>query len=218
MIHCAEDVLLAPMEEGLSTSIGMDWVEAIAVGFGLACVGLTVSRSIWCWPTGLVQVAIYVFVFYRARLYSDLVLHVFYVGLQLYGWRRWVTGRANAGGELPVSKLSRRALLGACASSLIGAAVWGELMARFTNAAAPHADAFIAATSLVAQYLLARKRLENWYFWIAVDLVAIGVYWSRDLRLTAGLYGVFLALCGTGLLVWRRSLAREARAHSLVVA
>ena len=195
---------------------GMDWVEAVAVVFGVACVVLTVRQNIWCWPTGLVQVALYVLIFYRARLYSDLLLHVFYVGLQIYGWRNWMTGRSSAGAELLVSKLSRRALVGAWVGSLVGATAWGELMARFTNTAAPHADAFIAVASLVAQYLLARKKIDNWYFWIAVDLVAIGVYWSRDLRLTAGLYSLFLALCGAGLLAWRRSLSHAARPHPLV--
>ena len=196
----------------------MTWIEVLAVVFGLACVILTVRQSIWCWPTGLVQVALYVYVFYGARLYSDLLLHVFYVGLQLYGWYYWVKGKNREAPVLPVSTLSRRALIRAWLAALAGAALLGELMARFTNGAAPHADAFVAAASLVAQYLLARKKLENWYFWIAVDVVAIGVYWSRDLRLTAGLYAVFLALCVAGLIAWRRSLSNGGRAPSQVYA
>lgn len=83
---------------------------------------------------------------------------------------------------------------------------------RYTNAAAPHADAFIAAASLGAQYLLAHKRLENWLIWIAVDVVAIAVYWGRDLRLTAGLYLVFLVLAAIGLRAWLRAVAPPDRA------
>jgi nicotinamide mononucleotide transporter len=182
----------------------MNWLEVVAVVFGLACVALTVRQNVWCWPTGLVQVALYVFIFYQARLYSDLLLHIFYIGLQIYGWYHWTRGRRNEA-ALPVSTLTRRMLLLACLGAVAGAIGWGGAMAHCTDAAAPYADAFVASASLVAQYLLARKKLENWYFWIVVDVVAIAVYWSRELRLTAGLYAVFLGLCIAGLVAWRRS-------------
>jgi nicotinamide mononucleotide transporter len=184
----------------------MNWTEAVAVMFGACAVALTIRQSLWCWPTGLVQVSLYVFVFYEARLYSDMVLHVIYVVLQVYGWYRWRTG--SSGRALPVTRLTAAETAGWTAVIGVAAFVWGEAMIRYTNAAAPRADAFIAAASLVAQYLLAVKKIENWIIWIVVDVVAIAVYWSRDLRLTAGLYGVFLILCVLGLIEWRRSYAR----------
>jgi nicotinamide mononucleotide transporter len=189
----------------------MSAVEAIAVLFGVACVVLTIRQNVWCWPTGLVQVALYVQVFHAARLYSDMVLHLAYVGLQVYGWRQWMRGDAGAS-TLEVSTLSWPARLAWVAGIAVVAAAWGTTMATYTNAASPHADAFIAAASLGAQYLLAHKRLENWPIWIAVDVVAIAVYWARDLRLTAGLYLVFLVLAAVGLRAWLRSLA--ARQHA----
>ena len=82
----------------------MNWTEAVAVVFGAAAVALTIRQSLWCWPLGLVQVALYVYVFYQARLYSDMVLHVIYVVLQVYGWYRWRSG--ERGSALPVSYLS----------------------------------------------------------------------------------------------------------------
>jgi nicotinamide mononucleotide transporter len=184
----------------------MNWMEAVAVAFGACAVALTVRQNLWCWPAGLVQVSLYVYVFFEARLYSDMVLHVIYVVLQVYGWYRWRAGLS--GHALPVTRLTAGEAAGWTA--IIGGAafVWGEVMVRYTNAAAPRADAFIAAASLVAQYLLAIKKIENWVIWIVVDVVAIGVYWSRDLRLTAGLYGVFLVLCVFGLVEWRRSYSR----------
>jgi nicotinamide mononucleotide transporter len=98
-----------------------------------------------------------------------------------------------------------RGVSGWLVATVAVAFAWGELMMRFTDAAAPRADAFIVAASLCAQYLLAQKKLESWYWWIAVDVVAIIVYWSRDLRLTSGLYAVFLGLCMMGLTEWRKS-------------
>jgi nicotinamide mononucleotide transporter len=185
----------------------MNWMEVVAVVFGVCAVALTVRQSLWCWPTGLVQVSLYVYVFYEARLYSDMVLHVIYVVLQFYGWYRWRSG--SSGHELPVSRLSAVEALAWAAGIAAAAFLWGEAMIRYTNAAAPRADAFIAAASLGAQYLLAIKKIENWIIWIVVDIIAIAVYWSRDLKLTAGLYAIFLALCIAGLIEWRRSYTRE---------
>jgi nicotinamide mononucleotide transporter len=192
----------------------VNWIELTAVVFGIASVVLTIRQSLWCWPTGLVQVALYVCVFFAARLYSDVVLHVVYVALQIYGWRQWLRGSPAADGGLPVSTLSTPARAMWIVAIAVVAVVWGAAMARYTDAAAPHADAFIAAASLAAQYLLARKRLENWLLWIVVDVVAIAVYWTRGLQLTAGLYAIFLALAAIGLRTWLASLAttREATA------
>ena len=183
----------------------MSWIEAVAVALGIACVFLTVRQNMWCWPTGLVQVVLYIEIFYNARLYSDMLLQIVYVVLQAYGWYHWSNGKSALRTDLPVTSLTPRQIGAWLVATLAAAGAWGELMSRFTDAAAPHADAFIAAASLVAQYLLARKKLESWYWWIAVDLVAIAVYWSRDLRLTSGLYAVFLGLCLAGVLQWRRS-------------
>jgi nicotinamide mononucleotide transporter len=202
----------------------MNWIEAVAVVFGIACVALTVRQSLWCWPAGLVQVTLYVYVFYAARLYSDMILHVVYIGLQIYGWYHWRHGAeasspgSDARAPLPVSMLgSRQRWLWSLAVVLI-ALGWGEIMARYTDATAAHADAFIAAASLWAQYLMARKKIENWVVWMVVDVVAIAVYWSRDLELTAGLYVVFLALCIAGFGSWYRSLLRTRSAGPEIVA
>lgn len=191
----------------------MNWIEVVAVVFGVICVGLTVKQSLWCWPAGLVQVTLYVYIFHKARLYSDMILHVIYVWLQIYGWWQWRRGAANLSPDstgrrpLPVSTLDARQRTLWMVAVVLVAAAWGEIMDRFTDATAAHADAFIAAASLCAQYLLARKRLENWIVWIVVDVVASAVYWSRDLELTAALYGVFLGLSVAGFRSWHRRLA-----------
>jgi nicotinamide mononucleotide transporter len=200
----------------------MNWVELVAVVFGVACVALTVRQSIWCWPTGLVQVTLYVYIFYGARLYSDMILHVIYIGVQFYGWYHWVHGApdtpagAEDRGALPVSTLTVRERWLWGLGVAVAALVWGEGMRRYTDAAAAHADAFIAAASLCAQYLMAQKKLENWVVWIVVDVVAIAVYWVRDLRLTAALYVVFLLLCVAGVRSWHASLLRSRRGHPVV--
>jgi nicotinamide mononucleotide transporter len=189
----------------------MNWLEWVAAGLGVINVGLLVRRSIWNYPFGLAMVALYFFVFYEAKLYSDMLLQPFFFVINVYGWWSWVRAR-QATGEVRVGLLSTRDRLlwglGIVAASL----AWGMAMHRFTDAAYPFIDAFVAGTSVAAQILLARRKLENWALWILVDVVAIGLYWSRDLHYTAGLYVLLLALSIAGFIDWRRKLAEQGRA------
>ncbi len=188
----------------------MGWIEATAVVFGLAAVWLTVKQSIWCWPAGLVQVTIYSYIFFEVRLYSDLILHVIYIGIQIYGWHHWLRGgggpRRN---ELPVTSLSRVEVWGLSLITAGGSAAWGWAMASWTDAVVPFGDAFTTVASLIAIWLQAQKRLASWVFWIAVDVVAIGIYLYKDLLLTAVLYLMFLVMSLIGYREWRRSMAEE---------
>jgi len=183
----------------------MSPIELVAVAAGLVSVYLTTRRSVWCWPTGLVQVVLFVWIFYEAKLYSDVLLHVVYTVLQLYGWHHWLFGGRDASPP-PVTRISPVAAAAWAGAGAAGTAGLGFAMSRLTDASYPFWDASIACYSLVAQYLLARKIFENWFFWIAVDLAAIPLYWVKDLRLTAGLYVAFLTLCVVGVIAWRRSL------------
>lgn len=183
----------------------MTWVEGIAAVCGLLCVWLTVRQNVLCWPTGLIQVVLYVGVFYQAKLYSDLILHVIYVIMQVYGWYHWLHGGRERT-ELAVSVLSVPALLAWVLIGIAATVPWGYSMATYTDAAAPYADAFIAAGSLIAQWLMAQKKLESWYFWIAIDIVAVAVYLFKELYITTGLYSVFLVLAILGYFQWKRTL------------
>lgn len=184
----------------------MSPLEVIAVIFGLLCVGFSVRQSIWTWPTGLVQVSLYVVIFYQAKLYSDVILHVIYVGVQFFGWYQWLHGGKDHG-RLPVSELSGRARGGWITTAILGSAAWGSGMSSLTDAALPYGDAFTTVASLIAQWLMAKKKIENWLFWIVVDVVAVGIYTVKELYLTAGLYGVFLVMCVLGYRAWKRDLA-----------
>jgi nicotinamide mononucleotide transporter len=183
----------------------MNWLEIIAVIFGLLCVTLVVRQSIWCWPTGLVQVSLYIVIFYQVKLYSDVILHIFYVAMNIYGWVHWLHGGKDRG-ELPVTWLTDRGRAAWIGVTGAGTLLWGYAMASWTDAALPFGDAFTTVASLVAQWLMARKRIENWLFWIAVDIAAVVIYAYKGLYLTSGLYAVFLGLCIAGWIAWRRDL------------
>jgi nicotinamide mononucleotide transporter len=183
----------------------MSLIEGFATFFGLLCVWFTLKQNIWCWPTGLVQVVLYIFIFYDARLYSDVLLHIMYVLFSIYGWYQWKGGRSN--NDLKVSKLSRSIAV-QIFICLLGTLSLGFVMDTYTEASLPYPDAFIAVASLIGQWLSAKKKLESWLFWIAVDMVAIVVYWTKDLYLTTGLYAIFLILATMGYFEWRKSLSQ----------
>lgn len=186
-------------------------LELLAALFGLLCVVLTMRQHIGCWPAGLVQVSLYIVVFYRAKLYSDVLLHVVYVVLQFYGWYLWLHGGPDRT-PLVVTRVSGDSLGRWLATVAIGTAVIGGAMHHWTDAALPYPDAFIAAASLVAQWWMNRKWLESWLMWIVVDVVGIGVYLAKDLYPTAVLYGVFLVLAVMGWRQWKRALLAPATA------
>ncbi|HYZ47660.1 MAG TPA: nicotinamide riboside transporter PnuC, partial [Sphingomonas sp.] len=155
----------------------------------------------------------WIFVQPDVRLYSDALLQIFFFAVQLYGWWNWIRSEAESG-EVRVELLppaTRMAWIGAITVATLG---WGAVMYRFTNAALPWWDAFIAMTSVAAQILMARRYLENWILWIAVDAIAIGVYAAKGLMLTAVLYFVFLMLSIAGLIGWRKALGRRGEALS----
>ena len=189
----------------------MSWdpIETAAVVLGLACVWLTVREHIACWPTGLAMVTLYIYVFYQARLYSDMLLQVVYVFLQLYGWYAWLHG-GPASSRLPVSTLPSGHAARWMVLCVIATLTLGGAMRHYTDAALPYIDAFATSASLVAQWLMARKVLESWLVWIVVDVVSIGMYAAKALYLTGALYIVFLGLATLGFFTWRRSLVAAA--------
>jgi len=182
----------------------MNMLEIIAVALGLANVGLLVRRSIWNYPFGMAMVALYFVIFREAKLYGEAGLQVFFFVVQGWGWWLW----ARAGGMAQMVDVTwmgwraRAAALVLVAASSVGI---GWTMASFTDAALPYADAAIAGASVVAQVLLAVRRVENWVLWIAIDVLSVGVYLNRELYLTAGLYVAFLVLAAMGLREWARA-------------
>jgi nicotinamide mononucleotide transporter len=180
--------------------------EIAGVLFGVVSVWLIVKENVWGWPTGLVNVGLFIVVFWKSRLYADMGLQVVYVVLCLYGWWAWRHGERQDG-SLVVTKTPRKALWLLGAGSAAGAGVLGFLLHGHTDASLPYWDAATSSFSLAAQWMQTRKWLENWWVWIAVDTLYVGIYVAKDLYLTAGLYAVFLGLAIQGARSWRRSLA-----------
>ena len=183
---------------------GNNPVEWTAVVFGIVSVYLSVRENVWSWPTAIVNVSLYVYIFLHARLYADMGLQVFYIGISFYGWWNWLYGGENHT-ELHVTRLSRRMMVILPVVGVAGAAALGTFLDRSTDADFPYIDSTLTAASLIAQYLMTRKVLENWAIWVVADVAYIGMYFSKELYPTAFLYSVFLVLASMGWFQWRRS-------------
>jgi nicotinamide mononucleotide transporter len=179
-------------------------IEIFAAVFGIVSVYLSTRENIWSWPTAIVNVGLYILVFYQARLYADMGLQVVYLALSIYGWYEWLYGGANRT-ELHVTRASRRFLIIGGLTTLAGSLALGTLLSRTTDAAIPYLDSALTVTSLFAQFMMTRKLLENWMLWIVLDIVYVPMFISRQLYPTAVLYAVFLVLAIMGLVQWRRS-------------
>jgi nicotinamide mononucleotide transporter len=188
------------------TAHGSSCLELVAVLFGIVSVFLSVREKIWSWPTALVNVALYFVLFYETGLYSDMGLQAVYFVLSLYGWYEWLYGGAGRT-TLTVSRTPPRLWAILIAIAIVFWAILGRLTSGLPGVALPYVDAATATTSLVAQYMMTRKLLENWALWIAVDVVYIGMFIFKGLYLTAGNYAVYLGLAVLGHIAWKRSLA-----------
>lgn len=187
------------------SGLPMSRLEAVAALLGLANVWLVVRRSIWNYPVGIAMVGLYAAVFYDSRLYSDALLQLVFIVLNIYGWLTWTRARTRS--EVPVRWLDSRGRVHYLLAALIIWASWSTAMARLTDAVAPYADGAVACLSVIAQILLARRFVENWLYWVVVNALAIGLFTARGLVVTAILYCVFLAMAVIGFQRWRSAAA-----------
>ncbi|GAJ30103.1 nicotinamide riboside transporter PnuC [Acidomonas methanolica] len=170
-----------------------EWLAAALSALGVA---LTARRSLFCWPVSLTGTLLYAWVFLDARLYADMALQIVFCGFLVYGWLHWARAAA-----LVVARPGARGIVLGMTAGLIGAAVWGAMLARWTNDPAPFADAGLSAFSLVAQYWMARRYRLCWPAWVVIDALYVALFLSRGLMPTALLYGGFVGLALDG---WRR--------------
>jgi len=184
----------------------MDTGEAIATFLGIACVALAAMRSVWTFPAAIGSVTLLGIVVWEARLYSDALLQAFFALANLYGWVNWTRATTRAG--VPVERMTPRSRIRWAGATLAATLGWGAAMHAWTDASYPWWDAAIAAASIAAQLLMARRKLENWVIWIAVDCASVPLYLVKGLYMLAALYLVYLALALWGWLGWRAAILR----------
>ena len=189
------------------TAHGSSCAELFGFITGVLNVWLVTRQSIWSWPLGVLNAVFYMVVFARTGVYSDTGLQVVYFVLSLYGWYHWLRGGPQQEAVV-VTRTPRRTWAIVAGIAVVVWVLLSSITRRIPGAALPQLDAALVAISLVAQWMMTRKLLENWLLWIAVDVVYIGLFINRQLPLTAMLYAVFLVLAIIGYGQWHRSAAQ----------
>ncbi|MDE0756761.1 MAG: nicotinamide riboside transporter PnuC [Pseudomonadales bacterium] len=186
-------------------------IELIAVILAICYLLLAVKQQIWCWPAAFLSSLIYLYVFFEVRLYMESILQVYYAGMAVYGWQQWqkkVNDQARAIRTWPI-----RQHLISLALILAGTYIAGQLLLQ-TDARLPYIDAFTTVASILTTYMVTQKILENWIYWLVIDLVSIFLYLDRALYFTALLFSVYIVIIGFGWLQWL-ALWRASRPHDL---
>lgn len=191
----------------------LSYIELVGTILYLWSVWLIARRRIWTWPIGIVAVILYMLIFYQIRLYSDALEQVFYLIASVYGWWHWLRSPREGSTIVSVTYSNRRAILAWLLASVVLGIALGAFMSRahtllpgiFPEAASvPFLDALTTIGSFSAMWLLARRRIESWLYWIVIDVVGIGLYYVKGVRFIALLYVVLLGLAIKGFYSWSR--------------
>jgi nicotinamide mononucleotide transporter len=183
-------------------------VEWVAVVLALGYLVLAIRQNPWCWACAIASAILYLVIFARAGLTMQALLQVFYVAMSVYGWRTW--GVAGSAAALRVTRWSARRHLALVALVGVVSVANGAVIAQQGGSTlVPYVDAVIAWGSVLATWLVARKVLENWLYWVVLDLAAAGLYWTQDLYATAALFVVYAVLALRGYQEWLRDARRQ---------
>ncbi|WP_295823814.1 nicotinamide riboside transporter PnuC [uncultured Microbacterium sp.] len=184
-----------------------EWTQILGFATGAACVLLAARRNVWTYPIGIANNLVFLVVFVPAGLYASAALQVVYLVLGVHGWLRWTRGVEHD--REYVARTPRRAVPWLIVVGVAGTALLTWVLATFTDSQVALADAATTSASLVAQYMLNRKWIENWFVWIGVDVAFVALSIATGLWIIAALYALFILLCVSGLWSWRR-VAHEA--------
>lgn len=184
------------------------WIELFGVIFNLWGVWLTIRKSRYCFPVGIIGVSLYVVFYFQAKLYADTLLQLFYIGLLAYGWSQW--GKTAQDHDFKVTQLSLKDWLVLAFICIGSTMLIGTLFSKYTDAALPYLDSLLMSMSLVAQYLIAKKKLENWIVWIVADVIYVGLFVFKKNYPTSILYFIFILLAIWGYASWKKKVAADA--------
>ena len=190
------------------------WLEIVAVVLSVWMVLCNLRVNPLGWPLAMVSSALYGLLFVHSKLYGEAALQMVFIVLGGWGWWQWLRGTTAAGDRLPVRALSPRQRWAVLALTLAAWPLLGLLLARMTDSDVPYLDALPTVGSLLGQYLLARKWLDNWPTWVAVNLVSLVLFASKGLWLTVALYALFTLLAVVGWRAWAALLPAAATAQA----
>ena len=192
--------------ELLAGMVGSTPTEGVAAASGVLYVVLVIVQSRRCWIAGFVSTAIYLYVFYRSHLYMQAGLQAYYVAVSVYGW--WAWREDPAGSALPVTRASLRIQALGLAAVLLATALSAGWLAGRTGSRDPYLDSFTTWASLFATWLVTRKKIDSWAWWLVVDALILALCWRQKLYPSVLMYGLYIGLVLIGWRSWYRDMMR----------
>jgi len=185
----------------------LNWLDIGALITGVVYVIAATREKAWCWPVGIANVMLFFIIDYQALLYGEMGLQVVYFFLSLYGWYNWLHGGR---GDKPLDVTKASWLHNAFLIVLVFLATigLGRLLGTYTNTDVPYWDAWTNAMNIAAVWLQTRKKLDNWIFWIVVDVVYVWLFAYKGFYFSSVLFGFYVILAAYGFISWRRSMLR----------
>lgn len=185
-------------------------IEIMGAVTGLIYLVFSIKQNIWLWPWGIVTSLLYIYVFFEAKFYAGMSLQFYYFGISIYGWYFWRTGSKKEGNDkVPVIHASLRECLIFILVTIVLTVISGYGLDHFTDSPLPFWDSFTTSGSIVATWMLARKYLEQWLFWIIIDAVSLGTYIYKELYPTVVLFSVYTGMAVIGYYQWRKELIKN---------
>lgn len=194
-------------------SYELSYIELIGTVFGLLAVYWASRENIWTWPASLINVAAFFILFYQINLYADMLLQIYFFVVSIYGWYNWRKPNNRVEVKLPISRMTQEEIVVYAVLLVIATVGIGYLMSQIhlwfpnafsTPAAFPYPDAFTTTASILAMILLSQKKIENWLLWIVVDIVAVYLYYLKDILFVSVEYVIFLIICIFGYINWKK--------------
>jgi nicotinamide mononucleotide transporter len=197
----------------------MSYIEFFGTILNIWCVWLVAKNKILNWPIGILGTILFMFLFFQINLYADFFEQIYFLITGFWGWWVWAMGnKKESSGEKPVEKLSNNSRFWWLSAIVFGTIILGYFTANLNvylprffaePASFPYLDAFTTVMSFIATIFLVRKQLDAWYLWILVDIIGIGLYWTKGVHLVSLLYVVFLILATKGLIEWLKIYKRN---------
>lgn len=182
----------------------VNWVEITGSILSLIYLYLSIRQKVSLWIFGFLASALYVVVFFDSKLYADMSLQLYYLGVSVYGWINWKHGKEEK--ELPATKTTRKMWLKLVLATVTIYFIYYFVLLYFTDSTIPKSDSLVGALSIIATWMLARKLIENWLVWIVADALCVGLYIYKGLYPTVILFVIYTVMAVVGYIQWKKSL------------
>lgn len=187
----------------------MQTIEIIGAIIGLLYLYLEYKANKWLWPVGVVMPVVYIWIFFNSKFYADMGVNIYYFFASIYGWILWNRHRNNGQDELPITHTPNKHILPITVTALLLFAIIAFILVRFTDSPVPFGDSFTTALSILGMWLLAKKYVEQWWFWFAVNIASCGLYIWKGLYPTSVLFGIYSVISVFGYFKWKKIMLNQ---------